>query len=94
MGREHGSSAFETFPDIFPRVSLHLAVPDFILYKKKIVSIALLSLVSHSSELLHLRGLWEPPGFVASWSEIQVAWGPHLCLASQGRQVCCRLKEV
>lgn len=35
---------------VFLRVSLHLAVPDFILYKKGIVSIALLSLAIHSSE--------------------------------------------
>lgn len=79
---------------IFPRVYLRLAVPDFILYKKGIVSIALLSLVSHSSELLHLSGVVGTSWICSQLVRNAGAWGPHSWLASQGRQVCCRLKEV
>lgn len=45
-----------------------------------------MSFVRNSSELLKLRGgmLWEPPGLVAIWLEVLVAWGsPDLQLTSQ-----------
>lgn len=43
----------------------------------------LLSSVSHSSELLNLRGEYvENLEFTASWADVQVAWGPRWQLLS------------
>ena len=43
-----------------------------ILYTKIVIlNIAFLCSVIHSSELLNLKGSWEPPKFLSSWPEVQ-----------------------
>lgn len=48
---------------------------------------AFLNSVSHSSELLNLRRLWEPSRFVSNWSEVWVPVNPGTCgwCLSEGR---------
>lgn len=52
--------------------------------------------MNHSNELLNPRGVeWEPPKFVDSWSETQVAWEPgaYAWYLKQGQSCrgCCPL---
>lgn len=43
--------------------------------------------LSRSTELVNLRGFVGTPVFVVNLSEVQVAWGPYLWLASAAGMV-------
>lgn len=68
-----------------PSVSFHWLVLICILYDKTvIISMVLSWVLNHYSQLLNLRGVVGFLGFIANWSQVQVAWAPpKLWLASK-----------
>lgn len=76
-GRRQWSSAFWTCPDLTVCASSFGWSWFFVLYNKTVIAIITLSGILSHSRIITCE---EVMGFIASWLEMQVTWGPQTCM--------------